>query len=257
MSTDSRTSLPTRQVRDPTIPIWAIAGLCWAATLALEVNGWIAAGHHDVVLTGDGPSMLLRVSGFLLVWTVMVGAMMLPTVLPMARLVHAVTAPHANAVGERTGLYAAYLADWMLFGVGALAFDSGVHALVQFSPWLHDHEGLILAGALMLGGAYQFSSLKDACLTACRTPMSMLWQHYRRGAGSTWRLGVAHGLSCLGCCWALMLVMFATGVGSLVWMLGLTAVMVVEKTAPWGHRLVVPTGLGLVAAGLGQTVLSL
>ena len=256
MTTDSRTRSP-QQVRDPARPIWTIAGLCWVATLVLELSGWIQAGHHDVVLPGDGPPSLVRMVGFLLVWTVMVGAMMLPTMLPMARLVHAVTAPHTNAVTERTGLYAAYLAVWMLFGLGALAFDSGVHRLVELSPWLHHHEGLILAGALLLGGAFQFSPLKDACLTACRTPMSMLWQHYRGGAGSTWRLGVAHALSCLGCCWALMLIMFATGVGSLVWMIGLTAMMVLEKTAPWGHRLVAPIGLGLVAAGLGQVALSL
>ena len=256
MTTDSRTR-PTGQVRDPALPIWTIAGVCWVATLVLEVGGWIEAGHHDVVLTGDGPPPLVRVAGFLFVWTVMVGAMMLPTMLPMARLVHAVTAPHTNAARERTGLYAAYLAVWMLFGLGALAFDSAVHWWVEHSHWLHHHEGLILAGALLLGGAFQFSPLKDACLTACRTPMSMLWQHYRGGAGSTWRLGGAHALTCLGCCWALMLIMFATGVGSLLWMVGLTAVMVVEKTTPWGHQLVAPTGLGLIAAGLGQAVLSL
>ena len=230
---------------------------CWVATLGLELSGWVDAGHHDVVLTGDGPPPLVRVAGFVLVWTVMVGAMMLPTMLPMARLVHAVTAPHTDAARERVGLYAAYLTVWMAFGLGALAFDAIVHWSVERSAWLHHHEGLILAGALLLGGAFQFSPLKDACLTACRTPMSMLWQHYRRGAGSTWRLGVAHALSCLGCCWALMLIMFATGVGSLAWMLGLTAIMVLEKTASWGHRLVAPTGLVLVAAGVGQVALSL
>ncbi|HEX6248342.1 MAG TPA: DUF2182 domain-containing protein [Nocardioidaceae bacterium] len=257
MSTDSRTRPATRQVRDPAHPIWTIAGVCWVATLALEVSGWIDAGHHDAVLAGEGPSSLVRVVGFLLVWTVMVGAMMLPTMLPMARLVHAVTSGHTNAVRERTGLYGAYLTVWMLFGLGGLALDSGVHGLVTVSPWLHHHEGLILAGALLLGGVFQFSPAKDACLTACRTPMSMLWQYYRRGAGSTWRLGVAHALSCLGCCWALMLIMFATGVGSLAWMLGLTTVMVLEKTASWGHHLVAPTGVGLLAAGLGQVALSL
>lgn len=256
MSTDSRTGVAP-QVSDPALPIWTVAGACWVATLVLGVSGWIEAGHHDVVLADDGPGPLVRVAAFLLVWTVMVGAMMLPTMVPMARLVHAVTAPHPNAVGERTGLYGAYLAVWLLFGLGALAFDSTVHWLVEQNHWLHDHEGLILAGALLVAGAFQFSPLKDACLTACRTPMSMLWQHYGRGAGSTWRLGVAHALSCLGCCWALMLVMFATGVGSLAWMLGLTAVMVLEKTAPWGHRLVAPVGVGLIAAGLGQVALSL
>lgn len=256
MSTDSPTRL-TPRVRDPALPIWTIAGVFWVATLVLEVSGRIGAGHHDVVLDGDGPSSPVRVTGFLLVWTVMVGAMMLPTMLPMARLVHAVTGPHAHAVRERTGLYAAYLAVWMGFGLGALTFDSAIHWLVEHSHWLHHHEGLILAGALLLAGGFQFSPLKYACLTACRTPMTLLWRHYGRGAGSTWRLGVAHALSCLGCCWALMLIMFATGIGNLAWMLGLTAVMVLEKTASWGHRLVAPIGLGLIAAGLGQVALSL
>jgi predicted metal-binding membrane protein len=256
VTTQSPTRLAPR-VRDPARPIWTIAGVCWVATLVLEVSGAIEAGHHDVVLDGEGPSSLVRVAGFLLVWTVMVGAMMLPTMIPMARLVHAVTGPHAHAVRERTGLYAAYLAVWMLFGVAALAFDSTVHWMVEHNHWFHHHEGLVLAGALLLAGAFQFSTLKDSCLTACRTPMTMLWQHYGRGTGSIWRLGVAHALSCLGCCWALMLIMFATGVGSLAWMLGLTAVMVLEKTAPWGHRLVVPTGLGLIAAGLVQVALTL
>lgn len=256
MSTDTPTRR-TRPARDPALTIWTIAGTCWAATLVLEVSGWIEAGHHDVVLTGGGPPPLVRVGTFVLVWTTMVGAMMLPTMLPMARLVHAVTASHANAVSERFGLYAAYLSVWSLFGLGALAFDSTVHWWVDRSPWLHHHEGLVLASALLLGGAFQFSSLKDACLTACRTPMSMLWQHYDRQVGATWRLGVAHALSCLGCCWALMLIMFATGVGSLAWMLGLTAVMVLERTARWGQRLVTPVGLGLVAAGLAQVARSL
>lgn len=256
MSTEVR-DRPTVQAHDPAPWIWTIAGACWVAVLALQLGGWIEAGHHDTVLTGDGPPAPVGVAGFLLVWAVMVGAMMLPTMVPMARLVHAVTAPRPDAASARTGLYGAYLAVWLGFGVGALALDSGVHLAVERSPWLHHHEGLVLAGALLLGGGFQLSPLKDACLTACRSPMSLLWQHYGRGARATWRLGVAHALNCLGCCWALMLVMFATGVGSLAWMLGLTAVMVVEKTTSWGDRLVTPLGLGLVAAGLGQVALSL
>ena len=85
--------------------------------------------------------------------------------------------------------------------------------------------------------------------------MSMLWQHYRRGVAGGWRLGTRHALNCLGCCWALMLLLFGTGVGSLVWMLGLTAVMVAEKTARWGARLSAPVGamllVGAALVGLG------
>lgn len=247
---------PARRGRDPALAIWTTAGVCWVATVALDVSGWISAGHHDVVLTGDGPAPGVRVLGFLGVWTVMVGAMMLPTMLPMARLVHAVTAAHPNAIRERAGLYAAYVGVWTLFGLGGLTFDLGVHRSVALVPWLHQHEGVILAGALLLGGTFQFSPFKDACLTACRTPMSMLWQYYGRGIGSTWRLGVVHALSCLGCCWALMLIMLGVGAGSLVWMLVLTATMVAEKTARWGHRLAAPVGAVLVLAGVGQLLLA-
>jgi predicted metal-binding membrane protein len=81
--------------------------------------------------------------------------------------------------------------------------------------------------------------------------MATMALYYRRGAAGGWRVGIAHALSCLGCCWALMLVMFATGVGSLVWMLGLAAVMLAEKTSRAGRRLTRPVGAVLLAAGVG------
>ena len=131
----------------------------------------------------------------------------------------------------------------------ALAFDTTIHLLVHSWPWLAAHTGLILAGTLALVGAYQLSPMKDRCLTACRDPFGFLWQHYRRGVRGALRLGARHALWCTGCCWALMLLMFATGVGSLAWMLGLTGVMVAEKTTRWGARLVVPVGIALLVAG--------
>jgi predicted metal-binding membrane protein len=115
----------------------------------------------------------------------------------------------------------------------------------------------VLGGVLVLAGGFQFSELKKACLTACRSPASLLWQHYRQGVRAAWTLGVHHALRCLGCCWALMLVMFATGAGSLAWMLLLTGLMVAEKTTAWGARLVRPAGVALIASGLAITALTL
>src|SRR5690606_29214040 len=103
---------------------------------------------------------------------------------------------------------------------------------------------------LLLAGGFQFSPLKEQCLSECRSPLGFLRRHYQRGLGAAWALGVRHGLFCLGCCWALMLVMFAVGVGSLVWMVGLTAVMVAEKTTRWGRRLAPVVGVALIALGL-------
>ena len=93
------------------------------------------------------------------------------------------------------------------------------------------------------------TSLKDRCLTVCRHPGAYLLQHYRRGVGGAFRLGAGHGLFCVGCCWALMLVGFAAGVANLWWMATLTTIMVFEKTAPAGRRGVRPIGLGLIVLG--------
>ena len=237
------------RVRDPAVALWTIAAACWVATVLLAVTGGGALGHHDVVVEQATRPWLLRIAGYQFVWTVMVGAMMLPTTVPMARLVAVVSArvPHPGRM--RGALAASYLAVWLGFGLLALLVDTRVHAAVDRWPWLDRHAGLILAATLVLAGAFQFSRLKDRCLTACRDPFSMLWRHYGRGASQAWRLGIRHALNCLGCCWALMLVMFGIGAGSLAWMLLLTAVMVAEKTTRWGRRLNAPVGAGLLASG--------
>ena len=243
------TGIETRpRLRDPAVPLWTVAALCWIAAVTLAVAGGDELGHHDVVIEHSELPWAVRIGAYLSIWTVMIGAMMLPTTVPMARLVTAVSARTPDAGPVRTALAVAYLAVWAAFGIVALAGDAGVHAAVDRWPWLHEHPGLILAATLGLAGGFQFSALKDRCLSACRDPLSMLWRHYRRGPLGAWRLGLRHALSCLGCCWALMLLMFGTGVGSLAWMLLLTAIMVAEKTTRWGRRLSAPAGAVLLVA---------
>ena len=254
-------TLPARpdgpRLRDPAVPLWGAAGVAWAVTLALTLTGGAQAAHHDHVLEHDSQPWPLRISLFLAVWMVMLGAMMLPTLVPLARAFTPVSARAPRPNAARAGLYGGYLLIWLVFAPLALAFDTTIHLLVRSWPWLASHEGLILSSTLVLVGAYQLSPLKDRCLTACRDPFTFLWRHYRRGLRGGMDLGVRHGLWCMGCCWALMLLMFATGVGSLLWMLGLTAVMVAEKTTRWGARLVVPVGVVLIGSGLVLTALVL
>lgn len=240
-----RTTRPT----DPAPAIWVLAALGWVVSLWLVLSGGAAAGLHDWVLERGQWTLAQRVLAFLAVWAVMIAAMMLPTTLAMARMFTAVSANQRRPSPARVAFYAAYLALWSAFAVAALAGDYGVHELVERWAWLAAREPLILGATLVLAGTFQVSPLKDACLRACRTPLGMITQHYDQGVAGGWRVGVRHGLTCLGCCWALMLVMFATGVGSLAWMLGLAAVMVAEKTTPWGQRLVRPVAVVLVAAG--------
>ena len=139
---------------------------------------------------------------------------------------------------------------WSAFGLVAFIGDMGLHRLVHDWAWLGAHQYVIAGSTLLLAGAFQFSDLKDRCLSECRHPGTFLMQHYGRGSRAALRLGIAHGRFCVGCCWALMLIGFAAGVASLWWMAALTAVMVVEKTARDGERYVRPIGCFLLALGV-------
>jgi len=233
--------------------VWVIAGACWIVALGTVLLGSDVHAHHDFVLEESTLGWPVRLAVFAAAWLVMIGAMMLPTTVPMLQLYWTVSARQAQPMLGRTAVLATYGMVWMAFAFVALAGDAVVHRLVDRWQWLADRPSLVLGTTLVLAGAFQFSTLKTACLNACRSPMSLLWQYYRRGIGGAWALGMRHALYCLGCCWALMLVMFATGVGSLLWMLLLAGVMVAEKTTAWGARLVAPAGIALIAGGLAVT----
>jgi predicted metal-binding membrane protein len=239
-----------RPPRDPALALWLVTGACWLAMAGLLVTADINIANHDVVIEHSHLWLPLRLLAFSGAWLVMIGAMMLPSTVPMARMFWAVSNRQEHPGPARTAFMASYLLVWIGFALVALAGDTRVHWTVDHSAWLRDREPLILAATLVLAGVYQLTPLKDACLRACRSPLSLVGQHYRTGAAGGWRVGFAHALNCLGCCWALMLLMFATGVGSLLWMLGLTAVMVAEKTTREGARLVRPVALGFIASGV-------
>jgi predicted metal-binding membrane protein len=179
----------------------------------------------------------------------MIAAMMLPTSLPMLALFDRVSAAQPGHRQARRAFLAGYVAVWTAFGAIGFLGDGLVHRTVDAIPWLAQRPWLIGGATLVVAGAFQFSDLKDRCLRQCRHPALYLQHHYRRGVRAAFRLGRGHGLFCLGCCWALMLLAFAVGVANLAWMATLTAIMVVEKTAPAGHRAVRPVGFALLALG--------
>ena len=144
-----------------------------------------------------------------------------------------------------------------MFGIAIHALDAALHALVRQSGWLAEHAWLIGPAALVLAGVYQFTPLKYHCLDKCRSPLSFITERWRgrREHRAALRLGIDHGAFCVGCCWSLMGLMFAVGVGSLGWMLGLGAVMAIEKNVSWGRHLSLPVGVVLVAWGLVTALL--
>ena len=184
-----------------------------------------------------------------LAWLLMIAAMMLPTVLPLGRLFRRMTRSRPDAGRLLALLVTGYIAAWMGFGVIAHAADALLRDAGARSGWLALHGATVGAAVLALGGAFQFSALKYRCLEACRTPFAFVTARWsgRRPARDAWRIGLGHGLFCVGCCWALMLVMFVVGTASIGWMLALAAVMALEKNASWGRRLSAPVGFGLLA----------
>ncbi|MBI1893186.1 MAG: DUF2182 domain-containing protein [Candidatus Rokubacteria bacterium] len=226
-----------------------LIGLIALAWLTLWVWGQSPYGrflsHHSLdEVRGGGLLMLVFVAG----WTLMIVAMMLPTSLPLVMLFRTVVRRRPERGRLATLLIAGYLGVWILFGALVYIGDWGLHEAVEQSPWLRANAWVIGAATILLAGLYQFTPLKYHCLDKCRSPLSFITERWRGGheGKRALGLGVSHGLFCLGCCWSLMLLMFAVGVGNIGWMLALGGVMALEKNVPWGRRLSAPLGAVLV-----------
>jgi len=187
---------------------------------------------------------LLYVGG----WVLMTVAMMLPTILPLLGIFGRLVETRPDRTMLLALVIAGYLSIWAAFGLAAHALDSLLHALVVAVPWLTFNGWIVGTGVLAAAGAFQFSALKYRCLDKCRAPFSFVNEHWRGGAAhrQSFVLGVRHGLFCVGCCWAIMLLMFVVGTGSVGWMLVLGAIMAIEKNVSWGRWLSAPLGVGLL-----------
>jgi predicted metal-binding membrane protein len=238
---------PRRRLPHPTL-VWFIAA-AWAVAVTAQATGRGQALHHDALAEGGLP-IWAALGLFLLAWQLMIAAMMLPSSLPLIRLFNRASANQPRPLPAKGAFLGGYALVWTAFGAAAFLGDLAVHRLIERWGWLAARPALVGGTVLLLAGAFQFSTLKDRCLRVCRHPAGYLLQHYQRGTGAAFRLGAGHGVFCVGCCWALMLIAFAAGVANLWWMAALTAVMVFEKTGQGGRRGVRPIGIGLLVLGL-------
>lgn len=230
--------------------VWSIILIAWALMLLPSVTGQAQFLDHRTLMEHEGTRpWLLQLLLFLLAWQVMTGAMMLPTSLPMVRLFAKASSGQEKPRLALLTFLAAYATVWSGFAILTFVGDLGLHWFMSHWHWLHTRPQLISGVTLLMAGAFQFSPLKESCLRQCQNPMSFLMQYYQRGLQAAWSLGSRHGLYCLGCCWALMLVMFAVGVGNLAWMMALTGVMLIEKTSLQGQKLARVMGIMLLVGG--------
>jgi predicted metal-binding membrane protein len=180
---------------------------------------------------------------------------MLPSSIPLIRLFRGAAATTTHPHLSMAAFFAGYFTVWGAFGALIFAQDVGLHRLVGNTPWLSRHSFVIGGSALLLAGLFQFSALKGRFLSECRHPGANLLRFARSGGPrEAFNLGRGHGMLCLGCCWALMLVMFGAGVANLWWMPALAVLMFSETVVPAGDRIVPVAGAALV--GLGVLVLA-
>lgn len=186
-------------------------------------------------------------------WTVMMIGMMAPSAAPLVTLFAAAKAGKGRRAAVAVVLFAlGYVAVWTLFSAAATFAQWALHQksmlsamMTVVSPWL--------AGAILIAaGLYQLTPWKSGCLTRCRSPLGFLMSHWRDGAVGAFRMGFGHGVYCLGCCGALMGVLFAVGVMNLAWVGALTVIVFVEKVGPLGVKAARVAGVGLAALGIAK-----
>jgi predicted metal-binding membrane protein len=192
-------------------------------------------------------------------WAVMMVAMMLPSATPMLLLYGVVarrSAAGASAAASRQiyALAAGYLAVWAAFSLGATALQRLLAKLLFVSSMMEVTSPVIGATLLLIAGAYQLTPIKQACLRTCRSPFGFLISRWRTGLAGAFRMGLEHGALCVGCCWALMLLLFAGGVMNLAVIAALTAFVAFEKLTPFGARGARVSGALLIAAALWMLV---
>ena len=214
------------------------AAVLVAVLLALAAASWVVTAFQMRGMdmgrwTDPGPFGF-----FLTAWVVMLAAMMFPSVAPMV-IAYARIHSRRRELGRHappggTAVFVAgYVIVWTIFGAVAFALFASVTSLFPDS-FSSDRGGRYLAAGVILAAAvYQLTAAKDVCLTKCRTPMDFILHRMRYGYGGAFRMGVEHGAWCVGCCWALMVALFALGVMSIGWMAVVGAFIATEKMLPW------------------------
>ena len=219
----------------------------WIVIMARDMYGpmtgasaWMMTPHWDL------PHLLLLWA----MWVVMMTGMMLPSASPLI-LLHGAAARRAaptTAPRHTYALAAGYLAAWTTFSLAATVLQRALASLLLLSPMMEAANSRVSAALLLVAGVYQWTPLKDACLRSCRSPVGFLIGRWRNGGQGAFWMGLEHGSYCVGCCWALMLLLFAGGVMNVVTIAALTAFVAFEKLVPLGRLGARISGAFMIAA---------
>jgi predicted metal-binding membrane protein len=229
--------------------IVAIA-LAWAyLLLAAEPDASMTAMAEGMT---SMPWTLAAFAVTAVMWIAMMVAMMLPSAAPMILLFAAIgrKRPEGGPPIRATGLFVfGYLVVWAAFSIAATAAQWGLQQAALLSPAMATGSATAAGALLLLAGVYQLTPLKQACLRQCRSPLEFLTRFWQAGSAGAVGMGVRHGLLCLGCCWAMMALLFVGGVMNLLWVAALTLFVLLEKILPGGRFVGQAGGIGLVLWG--------
>ena len=208
----------------------------WVVAMARDMYGSMT-GSAAWMMTApwDGSYLLLLWA----MWATMMAGMMLPSAAPIVLLYARALRQQSemsHATGRLYGIVGGYVFVWGLFSVGATALQGVLATSRLLTPMMEPSTGVAAAVLLSIAGLYQLTPIKQACLKSCRSPIAFLASRWRTGVVGAVRMGAEHGTSCLGCCWALMLLLFAGGVMNLFVVVALTLWVAIEKLAPFGEQ---------------------
>jgi predicted metal-binding membrane protein len=240
--------------RDRAIVAAGLAGIVVLAWLHLFRLAGEMQEHAamEMAMPQTQPWDLVDLGFLFLMWAVMMLGMMVPSAAPMILMFTAVNRRRAEEqqAAVRTGIFLlGYLIVWTGYSALAAAAQWGLHAAALLSPMM-GLTSRYLGGALLIAaGVFQWTPLKEACLGRCRSPLGFLMVEWREGVKGAVIMGLRHGAYCVGCCWALMGLLFVAGVMNLVWVAGIAALVLIEKVVPGGQRVSRVAGGLFVVAG--------
>ncbi|MGO9901991.1 MAG: DUF2182 domain-containing protein [Solirubrobacteraceae bacterium] len=223
-----------------------------AAIVAAALVTWIVTADRMQGMDAGPGTNLGGLGWFVGVWATMMAAMMLPSVMPMTLVFARVSAEHqrGRSFVPSWVFIIGYLAVWTAYGLLAYVIFRIIQAAHIHALSWHAEGPLIAGSAIAAAGLYQLSPLKRSCLRHCRSPTHYVRSRWRPGWSGAARMGIEHAAFCIGCCWGLMLILFALGVMSIVWMLVVAALIFAEKVLSFGERLSRVFAVAFVLAGI-------